>query len=535
MQKSAYPPPIRPYPLSHRAKQVRRSKSPPRIPALGILLLKIAIGAALVGFMVVPPGILGGVYAYFQLSGRILPGTRVGGTNLGGKTAYEAAVELNKRWNMEGKMVVGALVEGEIHTWQFSAADLGLHVDPVKTAGIAFTQGRQGSVLEEIDHIIRAALIGWPIKPLVTFDPSTARASLNALSAGIDQPAKEASLTFDGNELIAVPGEAGYSLNIEKAIHTLSVDPGGVLLAGYLPLELQTSAPRVRDVSGAMQEARRLLDSPLTLRGYDPVTDQHFEWQIQSEEMASWLLMTPKGEEIEVGIDRNLVEQYLASLSDTIGPELWIDAQKYNDQLASAIGHSESFDLILNHKATTYKVKSGDNLTSIGWKLGIPYWMLVDANPGLNLNKLLAGQELVVPSKDELLPLPVIPNKRIVIDLSQQRLWVYQDGKQRKEFIISTGIDRSPTQPGVFQVQSHELNAYASVWDLYMPHFIGIYEAWPGFMNGIHGLPTLSSGQRLWANILGKPASYGCIILDLEAADWLYHWAENGVVVEIKP
>jgi len=99
--------------------------------------------------------------------------------------------------------------------------------------------------------------------------------------------------------------------------------------------------------------------------------------------------------------------------------------------------------------------------------------------------------------------------------------------------VISTGIDRSPTQPGVFQVQTHHLEAYASVWDLYMPHFLGIYEAWPGFMNGIHGLPTLSSGQRLWAGNLGRPVSYGCIILNLEAAEWLFHWAERGVVVEI--
>jgi lipoprotein-anchoring transpeptidase ErfK/SrfK len=68
-----------------------------------------------------------------------------------------------------------------------------------------------------------------------------------------------------------------------------------------------------------------------------------------------------------------------------------------------------------------------------------------------------------------------------------------------------------------------------------MPNFLGIYEAWPGFMNGIHGLPMLSNGTRLWANILGKPASFGCIILDLPASKELYKWAENGVVVEIKP
>jgi lipoprotein-anchoring transpeptidase ErfK/SrfK len=39
----------------------------------------------------------------------------------------------------------------------------------------------------------------------------------------------------------------------------------------------------------------------------------------------------------------------------------------------------------------------------------------------------------------------------------------------------------------------------------------------------------------LWGNILGRPASYGCIIMDLRPAERLYNWAENGVVVEIQP
>jgi lipoprotein-anchoring transpeptidase ErfK/SrfK len=134
-----------------------------------------------------------------------------------------------------------------------------------------------------------------------------------------------------------------------------------------------------------------------------------------------------------------------------------------------------------------------------------------------------------------MLPLPIVPNKRIVISISQQRMWTYENGALRSEEIISTGIDRSPTHPGVFQVQTHEQLAYASVWDLYMPHFMGIYEGWPGFMNGIHGLPTLSNGTRMWANSLGRKASYGCIILNLQAAEDLYNWAENGVIVEIQP
>jgi hypothetical protein len=104
--------------------------------------------------------------------------------------------------------------------------------------------------------------------------------------------------------------------------------------------------------------------------------------------------------------------------------------------------------------------------------------------------------------------MPVVPGKRLVLSISEQRLRGYENKQQVFEYVISTGIDRSPTQPGVFQVQTHEPNAYASLWDLYMPDFLGIYESWPGFMNGFHGLPTLSSGRLLWLN-LGRQVSYG--------------------------
>ena len=84
---------------------------------------------------------------------------------------------------------------------------------------------------------------------------------------------------------------------------------------------------------------------------------------------------------------------------------------------------------------------------------------------------------------------------------------------------ISTGVAESPTHTGVFQVLSKKENAYASLWDLWMPHFVAIYAAGPDFHNGFHGLPTLSSGRRLWEGRLGSPASYGCIILGLEEAE----------------
>jgi lipoprotein-anchoring transpeptidase ErfK/SrfK len=134
------------------------------------------------------------------------------------------------------------------------------------------------------------------------------------------------------------------------------------------------------------------------------------------------------------------------------------------------------------------------------------------------------------------MPYTVDPDKRIVVSISQQRTKVFENGTLKWDWATSTGISDSPTWPGIYQIISHEPNAYAGNWDLWMPHFMGVYQPIPGsdFTNGFHGFPTRSGWQLLWTNSLGTKVTYGCILLSNENAEALYNWAEEGVVVEIQ-
>jgi LysM repeat protein len=293
--------------------------------------------------------------------------------------------------------------------------------------------------------------------------------------------------------------------------------------------------PTITEPTTDLTEIQRFLDTPLTLRAYDPVADEYFEWPVPRGTLANWLILRPGDQRAVVAIDENQLATHLSGLNQNLDSGRFIDAAKYSSPLAQSIISGQPATIILNHNPSQYTVERGDTLLKISWRTGIPFWMIARANPEVDPDNLPIGYELVIPSQDELLPLPIVLDKRIVINIEQQRLRVYEKGKLISKHLISTGIDRSPTQPGIFQVQTHSRKAYASIWDLTMPNFLGIYEAWPGFFNGIHGLPTLSNGRRLWGNILGRPASYGCIILDLKAAEDLYQWAEDGVIVEIKP
>lgn len=481
--------------------------------------------------VVVPVVILAGVYLYYQTYGLIYPGVRVGDTSLAGKTIQEAVLELHIRWNTEHKI---AASDG-IHQWTVTPAEIGISLDALETIKKAHTYGHSGSLLGKVAQLLYGMKNGVEITPIINYDPVMAQRKLEELNQQATQPAQDASLRFENGELMAVPAQLGYTFNLEDTLNLMAGDPAEVLKSGRLHIALKPIPPQVVDVSAAMADARRLLDRPVIIHAYDPVADEHREWAIPREILGTWITIESQPQGPSLSLDLSRTNEYLTDLNGELGPGRYLGAVENTLDLESDNPERLVVNVTVRHEPTTYTVQPGDTLLKIGWNLGIPFWMILQANPGLDPDYLQAGQVLNIPSKDELLPLPVIPGKRVLISISRQRLSIFQDGELLSRHAISTGVDRSPTQPGVFQVQTHEKKAYASVWDLTMPNFLGIYEAWPGFMNGIHGLPTLSNGRRLWANILGKPASYGCIILDLNTAEWLYNWAEDGVIVEIQP
>jgi hypothetical protein len=494
-----------------------------------IFILTVAIG--LFAVLAISILLLLGGYGYYQFSSRIVPGVHVGNTELAGMTVSEAAIELQKSWNLENTIQVtnGAVSIGIL------PEELGVSLDPMRTASRAHDVAHGDVMPAEIMQMLVSLNEGWSINPVIYLDPELARMSLEALAPQLSQAPTNATLRVEGGQVIPVPGEFGWTVNMDATMETLNSDPQTVLSAGTLNATLMPVLPPVMDATTAAAEAQALIDQPVTLYAYDAIHDKSMQWNLETEVLASWLAVEADESGPRAAFDPAQVGAYLDTLSTELEAGHFLDGERYGAQLAEALRSKQLPLVLISHTPTTYTIQPGDTLLKIGWKLGIPYWMILQDNPGIDPDTLLTGAVLNVPSKDDLLPYPVVPGKRIVIGLSKQHIWIYENGERIRDFVISTGIDRSPTQPGVFQIQTHEKRAYASVWDLYMPNFLGIYEAWPGFMNGIHGLPTLSNGRRLWANILGRPASYGCIILDLGPAEWLYNWAENGVVVEIIP
>ena len=125
-------------------------------------------------------------------------------------------------------------------------------------------------------------------------------------------------------------------------------------------------------------------------------------------------------------------------------------------------------------------------------------------------------------------------NKRVVVDISEQRAYTYAGEKLVHKFIISTGEAGRDTAIGQFEIQNKIPVAYASTWNLDMPFWLGIYWSGP-LQNGFHAVPTVRhTGLTMWDGYLGQRVSYGCVILSMKDAETLYDWVDIGTPVTIQ-
>jgi lipoprotein-anchoring transpeptidase ErfK/SrfK len=183
-------------------------------------------------------------------------------------------------------------------------------------------------------------------------------------------------------------------------------------------------------------------------------------------------------------------------------------------------------------------------LYRIALHYGLTTDQLAAANGIANSNTIYVGQVLRIPARGQVVPAPSAPvapsgpvgpsAKKVVVSISQQHLWAYNGNQVAFSFVASTGLAKSPTAPGSYRVLDKIPNAYASTWNLQMPYWLGIYYV-GRIENGIHALPILANGQKLWAGLLGRPASFGCVILDTASAKKLYDWVDIGTPVIIQP
>lgn len=487
------------------------------------------VGLLLVVLVTAVIGLTAALGLYSYQADLIMPGVQTLGIHLGAQSQAEAASMLQAQWQQQVMVLTTA-----DETWVTSPQALGITLDVAATVQRAYEQGRS------LDSLVEVVLSGQTaVVPVWQMDVTMAEAHLQQVAPQFEVAPVDAGVQIVNGRAQAVAPHTGQRVDVAATTDWLVQNGAEAVLDGRLPLVIETVEPAVFDVSLAVDRANQLLARSLPVHAYDPVRDEAVDWTIAPEVWGNWVVIGPLQpglvEHFNWTVDEVKMAADLATVVQLTDGR-FIDTNAAVTAVTQAVmGEQTAVNLRIAHPDQIHVVQPGETLSSIGYAYGIPYPWIQQANPHLG-EALSVGQSLTIPSPDKLLPLPAVENKRIVISLPEQKVRVYENGSLKWEWTASTGIASSPTAPGIFQIQSHEANAYAGNWDLWMPSFMGIYQPVPTseFMNGFHGFPTRNGYDLLWTGDLGHEVTYGCILLSNENAQTLFDWAENGVVVEIQ-
>ncbi len=184
-----------------------------------------------------------------------------------------------------------------------------------------------------------------------------------------------------------------------------------------------------------------------------------------------------------------------------------------------------------------YTVQRGDTLSELAQAFNSTKLALLEYNGLPDEQTVYAGLELRIPYGPPALPdrRPPVPasGTSFLVSLSRQQCWLFQGTTVAKAWTCSTGYGDWITRVGTFAVQSKIEVAESSAYRLDMPYWLGIYNVGQ-YENGIHGLPVAwDTGEKLWAGLIGEPATFGCAMLnDTDAAE-LFATAYIGMPIHV--
>lgn len=445
-----------------------------------------------------------------------------------GSLRYEDTIEkLEILWSQD---LVVRLEADDNRAWTASPTELGLDLNAQATA-------------EATDGIGLAGIpFGYSLEPIVSVDESIMRQYLETLADDVYIAPVNAHYEWSNSTVSGISGQDGTQLDIDATLANILQNP---LEAVHRDVKLVTRSlpPLSENPALFLDTAQQFVTAPFELVAYDPFRDQYISLTATPEILSSWL----EGGENSLMLRHTSISDYVDSLNSDPSSGLpegsYLDVEEVIDAINQALASGSIQAQVRQHfGANSYEVVAGDTGYRIARKTGIPFFLVEAENSDRDLSVLSPGDIINLPSRDVTLPLPVISNKRIVVNLETQSLFAYEDGQLVFDWQISSGISEAPTSPGIFQILNHEPIAYGSSYTLCgdagcgqweMNWFMGIYEVVPGLINGFHGAVLLPNGAYLGGNSVGIPFTLGCVMSQDEQARLLYDWADDGTIVEI--
>ncbi len=200
-----------------------------------------------------------------QYAGKIYPGVRALDIDLSGKTQGEAKKLLDDK--VQAFLAQPVVLSWEGKDWRPSADQIGLKIDTGSTVAQAFALGRGGDFFGNAEQQWLSAQSGYRVPLDVQFSEPTLQTYLSTVvAAETNQKLFEGDVRLNGNEVVALPGKEGRTLDTYAAIAAVRNSLSALQPASKIELPVEVVPPTVSaDEVAAVQSLLSVrVSSPLT-------------------------------------------------------------------------------------------------------------------------------------------------------------------------------------------------------------------------------------------------------------------------------
>lgn len=190
--------------------------------------------------------------------------------------------------------------------------------------------------------------------------------------------------------------------------------------------------------------------------------------------------------------------------------------------------------------SVVHTVQQGEHLSQIAQQYGVRWQSIAEANGLTDPNHVTAGTQLVIPgvegtSSSRIIgivenvlaanaPGPKVgAGRELVVRLSTQTAYAYEDGNLIKASVVSTGLPVTPTVQGSYKIYLKYSSQTMSGPGYYLPGVQWVMYFYRGY--AFHG--------TYWHNNFGQPMSRGCVNMTNDDARFFYDFASIGTPVTV--
>jgi lipoprotein-anchoring transpeptidase ErfK/SrfK len=418
----------------------------------------------------------------------IAPGTSIAGVPVGGLTPGAAADAVQKQLAETTIVLAGAEGDPEV-----TGAELGASVDARALADRAFSEHPMWNP---------TTWYADPTTAAVRIDADAATVALRDAAPDLYVDPVDARIAFDAAtaSYTVIPAEPGTGIDIESVRLALQA----AIAAGETRVELDATPVQV---DGAISTATAdtsvaTLNGMLDTAGFYVGTERTVP--IDRAVAASWITVEPTDDgTFAITADAAAIEPAVAGLASVV-----------NRPAEDGSVITDSGGNVLREIAPGISGRELGDTTSVASDFA---------------TQLSTGNAAFALPVTEVAPVIDTLFRRVEVNLSEQRAYLFQNEEVVQSWYISSGKDGFNSSTGDFRIRAKLESQNMGNRDLTKaPYYFTPDVPWVMYYNGdeaLHG--------AYWHNNFGNQMSHGCINMPVDAAAFVYTWAPMGTEVSV--